>query len=156
MLAHGPAAGKVAIAWFDVTGDSLYMIMVAGVAPAPRPELSTGEQRLFRMATLDIPRSDIPTVTHVDHSARIQTVHADTNPRYRALLKAFRARTDCPVLVNTRFNVRGEPIACTPEYAFHRFTGTELDALVVGSCVLEKARQDQALISNYKDVFDLD
>jgi carbamoyltransferase len=101
-------------------------------------------------------RSEIPAVTHVDYSARLQTVHAETNPRYHALLSAFKRRTGCPVLVNTSFNVRGEPIVCTPEDAFRCFMGTEIETLVAGDCVLRKEEQDPALAQDYKDKFELD
>jgi carbamoyltransferase len=103
-----------------------------------------------------VPRSDIPAVTHVDYSARIQTVHAETNPRYHALLSRFKALTGCPVLVNTSFNVRGEPIVCAPADAFRCFMGSEIDNLVVGNCFLEKAEQDPALKLDYKNAFELD
>ena len=101
-------------------------------------------------------RSEIPSVTHVDYSARVQTVHAETNPRYHALLSAFKRRTGCPVLVNTSFNVRGEPIVCTPEDAFRCFMGTDMETLVVGDCILSKDEQDPALAQDYKHKFDLD
>ena len=103
-----------------------------------------------------MPRSEIPAVTHVDYSARIQTVHAETNPRFHALLSAFKAKTGCPVLVNTSFNVRGEPIVHTPEDAFRCFMGTELDALAVGNLYLVKGDQDSALKRDYKNAFELD
>ena len=103
-----------------------------------------------------MPRSDIPAVTHVDYSARVQTVHAETNPRFHALLSAFKAKTGCPVLVNTSFNVRGEPIVCTPEDAFRCFMGTELDALAIGNLYLVKGEQDPALKRDYKNAFELD
>lgn len=103
-----------------------------------------------------MPRSEIPAVTHVDYSARIQTVHAETNPRFHALLSAFKAKTGCPVLVNTSFNVRGEPIVHTPEDAFRCFMGTELDALAVGNLYLVKGDQDPALKRDYKNAFELD
>lgn len=111
---------------------------------------------LFGIDKLNVPRSEIPAVTHVDYSARVQTVHADTNPRYHALLSRFKKLTGCPVLVNTSFNVRGEPIVCTPEDAFRCFMGTEIEALVVGNCFLSKPAQDQALKRDYKGAFDLD
>ena len=101
-------------------------------------------------------RSDIPAVTHVDYSARIQTVHAETNPRYHALLSAFKRRTGCSVLVNTSFNVRGEPIVCTPEDAFRCFMGTEMETLVIGNCILGKDQQNPALAKDYKTAFELD
>ena len=114
------------------------------------------EQKLFGIDKLNVPRSTIPAVTHVDYSARIQTVHRQTNPRFHALISAFRDITGCPVLVNTSFNVRGEPIVCTPEDAFRCFMGTEIERLVVGNCVLEKDQQDPSLKRDYKDVFDPD
>ena len=117
----------------------------------------TEEQRwLFGIDKLNIPRSEIPAVTHVDYSARIQTVHQDTNARYWALLSAFKQRTGCPVLVNTSFNVRGEPIVCTPEDAFRCFMGTEIECLVVGNCLLMKERQKLVLAEDYKEQFALD
>ena len=101
-------------------------------------------------------RSEIPAVTHVDYSARIQTVHAETNPRCHALLSAFKRRTGCSVLVNTSFNVRGEPIVCTPEDAFRCFMGTEMETLVVGDCLLRKDAQNRSLAVDYKDKFESD
>jgi len=118
--------------------------------------MTAEQQALFGIDKLNVPRSDIPAVTHVDYSARIQTVHADTNPRYHALLSRFKALTGCPVLVNTSFNVRGEPIVCTPEDAFHCFMGTEIEVLVVENCMLRKEDQDPALKLDYKDKFELD
>jgi carbamoyltransferase len=103
-----------------------------------------------------VPRSEIPAITHVDYSARVQTVHQDTNPRYHALLSSFKAKTDCPVVVNTSFNVRGEPIVCTPEDAFRCFMGTEIENLVIGNCMLHKDQQDPALKLDYKGAFELD
>jgi carbamoyltransferase len=103
-----------------------------------------------------VPRSDIPAVTHVDYSARVQTVHQDTNPRFHALLSAFKARTGCPVLVNTSFNVRGEPIVCTPEDAFRCFMGTEIEVLAVGNCYLRKEEQSGALRRDYRHQFEAD
>ena len=118
--------------------------------------MSSEEQALFGIDKLNVPRSDIPAVTHVDYSARVQTVHPETNPRYHALLSRFKALTGCPVLVNTSFNVRGEPIVCTPEDAFRCFMGTDIEVLVVGNCFLRKAEQDTALATNYKAAFELD
>jgi carbamoyltransferase len=132
------------------------MLLVADVVKSRRREMTEDEKRLFGIDKLNVPRSDIPAVTHVDYSARIQTVHEDTNPRYFALLTDFEQRTGCPVLVNTSFNVRGEPIVCTPEDAFRCFMGTELDALAVGNCYLRKERQDPALKQNYESAFELD
>ena len=142
--------------WFDINDDSPYMLMVADVSSERQREMTSEEQALFGIDKLNIARSDIPAVTHVDYSARIQTVHAETNPRYHALISAFKARTGCPVVVNTSFNVRGEPIVCTPEDAFHCFMGTELDVLAIGNCILEKQDQDPALKRDYKDAFELD
>ncbi len=114
------------------------------------------EKALFGIDKLNVARSDIPAVTHVDYSARIQTVHADTNPRFHALIERFKAKTGCPVLVNTSFNVRGEPIVCTPEDAFRCFMGSEIEVLVVGNCVLRKQDQDPALKLDYSQAFELD
>src|SRR5256712_14114452 len=118
--------------------------------------MTAQEQSLFGIDKLSVVRSEIPAVTHVDYSARIQTVHRETNPRYHALLSAFKARTGCPVLVNTSFNVRGEPIACTPEDAFRCFMGSEIEVLVAGDCFLRKEAQDPALKQDYKNTVDLD
>ena len=118
--------------------------------------MTVAEQALFGIEKLNVPRSEIPAVTHVDYSARIQTVSADTNPLFHQLLTQFKALTGCPVLVNTSFNVRGEPIVCTPEDAFRCFMGNELDLLVVGNCVLEKKAQDPALKRDYSSAFELD
>jgi len=142
--------------WFELDVDSPYMLLVAGVKPERRRVMTAQEQALFGIDKLNIARSEIPAVTHVDYSARIQTVHAETNPRFHALLSAFKARSGCPVLVNTSFNVRGEPIVCTPEDAFRCFMGTELDLLVIGNCVLRKGEQDPALRRDYKGEFELD
>ena len=142
--------------WFDHDGDSPYMLMVADVRKERKLEMTETEAALFGIDKLNIPRSDIPAVTHVDYSARIQTVHQDTNPRYYALIKRFKEITGCPIVVNTSFNVRGEPTVCTPEDAFRCFMGTELDVLVVGDCYLKKGDQDPALKLDYKDAFELD
>ena len=131
--------------WFDLEGDSPYMLLVADVKPERRRPLTAAQQALSGIGRLNAPRSDVPAVTHVDHSARVQTVDRETNPRYHALLEAFKARTGCPVLVNTSFNVRGEPIVCTPADAFRCFMGTDLDCLAVGNCFLRKEEQDPAL-----------
>ncbi len=142
--------------YFDLDADSPYMLLVADVVEHRRRTMSEDQQNLFGIAKLNIPRSDIPAVTHVDYSARIQTVHRDTNPRYHALIAAFEQRTGCPVIVNTSFNVRGEPIVCTPEDAFHCFMGTEIETLAIGNCFLRKEEQDQSLKRNYETAFDLD
>ena len=117
--------------------------------------MTAEEKRLFGIDKLNVPRSDIPAVTHVDYSARIQTVHQDTNPRYHALLAEFERRTGCPVLVNTSFNVRGEPIVCTPEDAFRCFMGTQMETLLIGNCALRKAEQTAPKL-DYENRFDLD
>jgi carbamoyltransferase len=142
--------------WFEIDGDSPYMLLVADVVQARRREMTTDEQQLFGIDKLNVPRSEIPAVTHVDYSARIQTVHEDTNPRYHALISAFERRTGCPVLVNTSFNVRGEPIVGAPEDAFRCFMGTDLDVLAVGNCYLRKEDQDPALKRNYELAFEPD
>ena len=142
--------------WFEIDCDSPYMLLVADVVEDRRRKMTTEEKQLFGIDKLNVPRSDIPAVTHVDYSARIQTVHQDTNPKYHALITAFERKTGCPVLVNTSFNVRGEPIVCTPEDAFRCFMGTELDILAVGNCFLRKQNQDPALKQNYESVFELD
>jgi carbamoyltransferase len=142
--------------WFELDGDSPYMLLVADVVEKRRRQMSEAEQKLFGIEKLKVPRSDIPAVTHVDYSARIQTVHAATNPRYHALISAFKQQTGCPVIVNTSFNVRGEPIVCTPEDAFRCFMGTEIEALAVGNCFLKKEDQDPALKLNYETAFELD
>lgn len=142
--------------WFDLDVDSPYMLFVAGVAEARRRAMTAEEQGRFGLAKLNVPRSDIPAVTHIDYSARVQTVHAETNPRFHALLSAFEQRTGCPVLVNTSFNVRGEPIVCTPEDAFRCFMGCELDALAIGNLYLVKSDQNPALKRNTKDAFERD
>jgi len=142
--------------WFELDTDSPYMLLVADVVKQRRRQMTPQEQALFGIEKLNVPRSDIPAVTHVDYSARIQTVHRETNPRYYGLLSAFKERTGCPVLVNTSFNVRGEPIVCTPEDAFRCFMGTEIEALAIGNCFLRKEAQDPALRQSYKHAFEPD
>lgn len=142
--------------WFQLDADSPYMLLVAGVANKLRRQMTDEERRLFGIDKLNVPRSSIPAVTHVDYSARVQTVHQDTNPRFHALLSAFKQRTGCPVLINTSFNVRGEPIVCTPEDAFRCFMGSDIEMLAVGNCVLYKGDQDPALKLDYKSAFELD
>jgi carbamoyltransferase len=139
--------------WFELDGDSPYMLLVTEVAPSRRLPAGEAERRLSGLDRLRVPRSTIPAVTHVDHSARLQTVHRDTNPRFHALISRFAELTGCSVLVNTSFNVRGEPIVCTPEDAFRCFMGTGLDVLVVGDCVARKADQDAALERDYRTAF---
>jgi carbamoyltransferase len=142
--------------WFELDADSPYMLLVADVVERRRKPMTAEQQKLFGIEKLNVPRSDIPAVTHVDYSARIQTVHRETNPRYHALLERFHERTGCPVLVNTSFNVRGEPIVCTPEDAFRCFMGTNIEVLVVGNCFLAKEDQDPKLSLDYKSAFELD
>jgi len=139
--------------WFDLDADSPYMLLVADVAKQHQREMTLAEQALFGIQKLNVQRSSVPAVTHVDYSARIQTVHRETNPRYHALLSAFKARTGCPVLVNTSFNVRGEPIVCTPEDAFRCFMGTDIEVLVAENCLLRKEDQDARLRLDYKAMF---
>ena len=143
-------------AWFDLDRDSPYMLLVANVKDEKRRDMSEEEKRLFGIEKLNVPRSDIPAVTHVDYSARIQTVHPETNHRYHALISAFFAMTGCPIIVNTSFNVRGEPIVCVPEDAFRCFMGTEIETLAVGNCLLRKEAQNSALKVNYESAFELD
>jgi carbamoyltransferase len=135
--------------WFELNADSPYMLLVAGVNEQHRRPMTDSEQQLFGIDKLNVVRSTIPAVTHVDYSARVQTVHRETNPLYYRLIEAFKARTGCPVIVNTSFNVRGEPIVCTPEDAFRCFMGTDLDLLVVGRALLRKEQQDPALRQDY-------
>ena len=142
--------------WFELDADSPYMLMVADVVEARRRAMTESEQALFGIHKLNVPRSEIPAVTHVDYSARIQTVHAETNQRYHALLSRFKQQTGCPVIVNTSFNVRGEPIVCTPEDAFRCFMGTEIEVLACGNCFLRKEDQDLRLKKNYETAFELD
>ncbi|MBZ5609645.1 MAG: carbamoyltransferase [Acidobacteriia bacterium] len=142
--------------WFELDSDSPYMLLVADVVEDRRKPMTAEQQKLFGIEKLNVPRSDIPAVTHVDYSARIQTVHRETNPRYHALLERFCEATGCPVLVNTSFNVRGEPIVCTPEDAFRCFMGTDIEVLAVGNCFLAKEDQDPKLSKDYKSAFELD
>ncbi len=142
--------------WFEIDVDSPYMLFVADVVESRRREMTPDEEALFGIQKLNIARSDIPAVTHIDYSSRIQTVHKETNPRFHELISAFKDRTDCPVVVNTSFNVRGEPIVCTPEDAFRCFMGTEIELLAVGNCLLKEEDQDPALRIDYTDAFELD
>ncbi|MGA2740342.1 MAG: carbamoyltransferase [Bryobacteraceae bacterium] len=135
--------------WFEFEGDSPYMLLVAGIAEAKRCPPTDAERSLTGFDALRAVRSEVPAVTHVDYSARLQTVHRETNPRFHALLSRFKRYTGCPVLVNTSFNVRGEPIVCTPEDAFRCFMGTDIDLLAIGDCLLRKDEQDPSLKSRY-------
>jgi carbamoyltransferase len=142
--------------WFGLDCDSPYMLLVADVAASRRRPPAAGEEALFGIDRLNAARSSIPAVTHVDHSARIQTVHRETNPRYHALLTAWKERTGCPVLVNTSFNVRGEPIVLSPHDAFRCFMGTDIDVLAAENCFLVREEQDPALRLSYRDAFEAD
>jgi len=139
--------------WFELETDSPYMLLVADVTKDRRRAMTPAERALFGIDRLNVPRSSIPAVTHVDYSSRVQTVDRESHPRYYALLEAFKARTGCPVLVNTSFNVRGEPIVCTPEDAFRCFMGTEIDVLAIGDCFLRKEAQDHKLAMDYRAAF---
>jgi carbamoyltransferase len=142
--------------WFDHEMASPYMLFVANLRKDRCRAMTEQEKTRFGIEKLNVIRSDIPAVTHVDYSARLQTVHAETNPRFHALLRRFKARTGCPVLVNTSFNVRGEPIVCTPEDAFRCFMGTDIEVLVAGNCLLRKVEQNPALRTKHSEDFDLD
>ena len=142
--------------WFDLNCDSPYMLLVADVKENIQIKESENDKKLFGIERLNLKRSSIPAVTHVDYSARIQTVHRETNPRYYELLKNFKKITNCPILVNTSFNIRGEPIVCSVEDAFKCFMGTELDILVCENFVLQKKDQDKNLLNNYKGQIELD
>lgn len=142
--------------WFDHKSASPYMLMVADVHADKQHPMDEDQNRAFGLDKLNFSRSDIPAVTHVDYSARIQTVHADTNPDFYALLKSFKELTGCPILVNTSFNVRGEPIVCTPEDAYRCFMGTHMDVLAIGNFILVKEEQSAKNIEDYKDQFELD
>ncbi len=142
--------------WFEHEGVSPYMLMVAPIRTEKQIPMTEAQRSLFGIDKLKVPRSEIPAVTHIDYSARLQTVHEETNPLYFRLITKFHEKTGCPVVVNTSFNVRGEPIVCTPVDAFRCFMGTELDLLVIGRCVLRKTEQDEALKRDYKNAFELD
>lgn len=142
--------------WFDFQSDSPYMLLVADVAKEKQLPMTEEQKKLFGIEKLNVPRSEIPAVTHVDYSGRIQTVHAETNPKYHRLISRFKEFTGCPVLVNTSFNVRGEPIVNTPEDALSCFMGTELDMLVVGNALLQKSAQPRSLVANYEVKYELD
>ena len=142
--------------WFNHETDSPYMLLVADVHKDKRLEISEEDGALFGVEKLNVPRSTVPAITHVDYSARIQTVHSETNPRYHALISKFYQKTGCPLVVNTSFNVRGEPIVCTPMDAFKCFMGTELDVLAVGNYLLYKELQDETLKGKYEEQYELD
>ena len=142
--------------WFEHDTDSPYMLLVADVKEDKRRAMNKEEEAQFGIDKLNVPRSSVPAITHVDYSARIQTVHADTNTRYHAVISKFKEITGCPIVVNTSFNVRGEPIICTPTDAFKCFMGTELDLLVVENYLLEKKEQKASFKTVYKENYGLD
>ena len=142
--------------WFDIDVDSPYMLLVSNINPKKKIEMTNEQKKLFGIDKLNIKRSEIPAVTHVDYTARVQTVRKNTNKRYYDLILKFKEKTGCPVIVNTSFNVRGEPIVNTPTDAFNCFMGTELDYLVIGNCILDKNNQDSNLKKDYKSEFELD
>ncbi|OUV61151.1 MAG: hypothetical protein CBC88_01060 [Candidatus Pelagibacter sp. TMED128] len=142
--------------WFDLDYDSPYMLLVSEINKSKQLKMSESDKKLFGIEKLNIKRSSIPAITHVDYSARVQTVHEETNPKYYALLKEFKKITKCPVLVNTSFNVRGEPIVCSINDAFNCFMGTNLDILVIENFILFKEDQDKSLLKDYKNTFELD
>jgi carbamoyltransferase len=142
--------------WFDLDYDSPYMLLVANINNNIKKDVSEDDKKLFGIEKLNIKRSDIPAVTHVDYSARIQTVHENTNPRYYKLIKKFKNITNCPVLVNTSFNVRGEPMVCSIEDAYKCFMGTDLDILICEDYILYKEKQKEQSSDDYKIKFDSD
>jgi len=142
--------------WFELKKNSPYMLLVADVLRSKQLEMNNDQKKLFGIDKLNVKRSEIPAVTHVDYSARIQTVHKDTNSIFYKLIEEFYKLTGVPVLVNTSFNVRGEPIVCTPSDAFNCFMGTDLDLLVCNNFILKKNVQNQSLIKDYKNKYELD
>ena len=142
--------------WFKINTKSPYMLLVANVSDKKKIKMTEEQSKLFGIEKLNVKRSEIPATTHVDYSARIQTVHKETNPKYYNLINKFKEKTGCPVIINTSFNVRGEPIVNTPEDAFNCFMGTELDTLAIGNCYLNKKNQNQNLNRDYSDKFNLD
>ena len=143
--------------WFEMDADSPYMLLVAPVKKNKRLEMTYEQKKLFGIDLLNIPRSLTPAITHVDYSARVQTVHKTTHPRYHALIKTFGEQTGCPVLINTSFNVRGEPIVCTPEDAFRCFMRTKMDYLVLENFLLDKSEQTPLEEdSDWREEFELD
>ena len=142
--------------WFEIEADSPYMLLVAKIKSKKKIEMTDTQKKLFGIDKLNIKRSEIPAVTHIDYTARIQTVNKNNNKRYYDLINKFKERTGCPILVNTSFNVRGEPIVNTPSDAFRCFMGTELDYLVIGNCILDKNKQNLDLNKDYKNKFKLD
>ena len=142
--------------WFDIETESPYMAIVATIKKEHREKISDLDNDLMGIEKLNLKRSSLPAITHIDYSARIQTVHEETNPKYYALIKRFEDLTGCPVIINTSFNIRGEPIVNTPSDAYQCFMGTEIDLLVIGNCILRKEDQDPSLVKDYKSQFSLD
>jgi len=142
--------------WFEINSESPYMLLVADVKKSKQLQMTNEQKNLFGIDKLNVKRSNIPSVTHVDYSARIQTVHKETNPIFYKLIKEFEKITDCPVLVNTSFNVRGEPIVCSATDAFNCFMGTDLDVLVCNKFILYKENQNKDLLNDYKSKYELD
>jgi carbamoyltransferase len=142
--------------WFELDQDSPYMLLVANVVESRRKKLAESQNALFGIDKLNVPKSDVPAVTHVDYSARIQTVHPETNKRFHSLISRFNQITGCPIIVNTSFNIRGEPIVCTPTDAFTCFMGTELELLIIGDNVLRKEMQTCNSKINYTNRYALD
>tara|TARA_X000000950_G_scaffold178870_1_gene217050 strand:- start:2899 stop:4737 length:1839 start_codon:yes stop_codon:yes gene_type:complete len=142
--------------WFDINVNSPYMLMVSNISKDKKIEMTDDQKNLFGIDKLNVKRSEIPAITHVDYSARIQTVHKETNEKYFKLIEKFKEKTNCPILVNTSFNVRGEPIVNTPIDAFNCFMGTDLDKLVIGNCYLDKNNQNPMLKKDYTKEFELD
>ena len=142
--------------WFEMDIESPYMLLVSNIKKEKKIQMTDQQKNLFGIEKLNIKRSEVPAITHVDYSARIQTVNKNTNKIFYDLIKRFKEKTGCPIIINTSFNIRGEPIVNTPTEAFNCFMGTELDYLVIGNCILEKKNQDLKLKKNYKDSFELD
>lgn len=142
--------------WFEIDCDSPYMLLVADIKKDKQLDTTEKDQHLFGIDKLNVPRSKIPAVTHVDYSSRIQTVHQETNPKYHQLISKFYELTDCPVVVNTSFNVRGEPIVNTPEDAFRCFMGSEIEFLVIGNCIMHKSHQNKTMFKDYRNTYELD
>ena len=142
--------------WFEFDNSSPYILFVANIQKSKRRRTSAREEKLFGIDKLNVKRSSIPAVTHVDYSARIQTVHEDTNSRFHKLISRFNNETGIPMLVNTSFNIRGEPIVCTPSDAFNCFMGTNLELLVIGNHIMYKEKQDVSLLKSYKGRYNLD
>jgi carbamoyltransferase len=142
--------------WFEQNIDSPYMLLVSHVKNDKRRSMTADEKVLFGIDKLNVARSSVPAITHVDYSARIQTVHSNTNARFHALISKFKEKTGCPIVLNTSFNVRGEPIICSPKDAFKCFMGTELDMIAIGNYLLKKEDQNKSLKENYKDSYEID